>query len=388
MKVLLFIYLLTVTIFYPYGYMKVRGFDIIAIFSLVLFFYSIFIKKRFVINKTILILFPLVICEGVINILSLSIDSQNVLSFIRYLFIYVIPIILFSLHGENKIDLKRILWFLLIINLIYSILQILAGNGIISESSLVARNLNIFLAESHNEQFKWTSRVNGLFLNSTQYSMFLSFCLYIIYGETIKNKILFKDFIIMGMIVFSIILTQSRVALLIVIFNSGIYFIFSREKFKIMIIVVIGIILSKKYLSKYLFRILRLFDEGLNDYSANTRIYLWKNVMEGMKNHPYGTFENPVKVFKLIDSGYLTYYAQGKYFLLVPIVFFLISLYILAVKNKNYTLFFLTNYIIIGMFFFNILHNFMIIFLVVYLLNDISKYKERGSDDKCIKLHI
>lgn len=340
MKILLFIYLLAVTIFYPYGYMKIRVFDIIAPFSLIIFFYSVFIKKRFIINKTILILFPLIICEGVINLLSLSIESQNILSFIRYLFIYIIPIILFSLQEENKIDLKGLLWFLLIINVFYSILQILEGNGIISESFLITRKLNVFLVESHNEQFKWTSRVNGLFLNSTQYSIFLSFCLYTIYGDTIKKKILLKDFIIMGIIVSSIILTQSRVALLVAIVNSGIYFLFSREKFKIIFIVVIGSIFSQKYLSEYLFRIFRLFNEGLNDYSANTRIYLWRNVMEGMKSYPYGTLRNPVKVFKLIDSGYLTYYAQGKYLLLIPIVFFLINLYILAIRKKNYVLFF------------------------------------------------
>ena len=368
MGFLLTSYLFSITIFYQYGIGSVRFFDIITLIVIFFCIKEILVEKKLEVDKKLLFFLPLILSESYFNLISITIDIENFLTFIRYFFIYLTPILLISLDKKRECKIKNYFLFLLIINVIYSAVQISVGNNLLNEKFLFTRNFNMILAESHLELFKWTSRVNGFFINSTQYSIFLSVYLYLLYDKAIKTKIDLKKSIIILLTIISIILTQSRLALLIAVLNTVCFFIFSKEKSKILIFSTFSLLIFKNYLSKYLFRVYRLFNQGESDYSAHTRLVLWKEILKKMDEYPFGTIEGAVKTLGLVDSGYLTYYIQGKWLMLIPIFVLISFLYFYSISTKNFFLFFLTNYLTVVMFFFNILHNFFIVFIIIYFI--------------------
>jgi len=133
--------------------------------------------------------------------------------------------------------------------------------------------------------------------------------------------------------------------------------------------------------SDFISRIYRLFQYGLmEDHSFAYRIQeLWFPPIDYVNTYFYGTVSNPTKQFEVIDSGYITYYAQGGWFFLVFLVSNFIYFIYKSLRFSSETTvcpdfyvgrfcFFFIFYLVIAMIISNPMRNMVIIFVYVSLI--------------------
>src|SRR5690606_14260338 len=82
-------------------------------------------------------------------------------------------------------------------------------------------------------------------------------------------------------------------------------------------------------------RIIFVIEFGLEyDNSFGARMYrIWPLALQELRAYPFGTFSSPTEKIGLIDSGYLTYYAQGKWVFIFILFLFLVSILIRGMKS-------------------------------------------------------
>lgn len=391
---LLGFYLFSLVFFYPYGVSfggsSLRFSDLVAIILITIGLLSILKSKKLSSKITLLwFIFPFLLFEiffhliGVIQYPNVSIDSS-----LRVLILYLPFLFIFTNFNYESFlvlekSFEKFLILSLLITFFYSLIQVSVLYGFINEVFLFQRYLYPFAVDAH---FNITDgmRVSGFFNNGIGLSIFgvASYSYFLA-----KALFIFKKTYIVYTIIslLLILLSATRVAFLvaILILLIDIFAIPSKLKDKLKILLnlssmsVISLLLINLTLGteQFFLRFSRLGQGLENDYSFNYRVdYLWPNALKAVDELPFGTLVQPFNVIGLIDSGYLSYYAQGKWLFLSAMLLFLIGnlVYTLITyktsKNKWKNIFLLnfSVYLLIEAVTHNPMRNALILFFIFY----------------------
>lgn len=341
---LLIAYICSLIFFYPFGIPvlgnnNIRISDIIAFPLLALGLISFFqfgsIKKLPLLNSIILLF---VVFELFYPLLGLFVGYEGLGAFgntLRMALIWL-PFYLYILINEEgkveKIDkyLNRILKVSLLLNIGYGLIQIAVKVRILPYNFLITKYLEPFAVDSH---FRVTDgiRASGFFVNTTALSVFAILSLSYFLGRFIGKKRM-EDSVYILISFVAIILTTSRAAVFTGALILGIGWLFFDRKRKVITLLIFTVVaglmftLIEVYIgSEVLFeRFIRLAEVGAQDNSFAARSdRIWPRVLQRLEEFEMGTLVNAVSKVGLIDSGYLTYYSQGKWPFLFVLVAFL-----------------------------------------------------------------
>ncbi|VEP13238.1 membrane hypothetical protein [Hyella patelloides LEGE 07179] len=365
---LLVLYFISLIFTYPYGieiindnFIRFPDLIAIAITSFSVSCWLLLGKSRLKIRPLLPIL-PFLILELLFPIIGAFYygSMSDSLSSARVLLLYL-PVTICILKLGNvsayKLDLKleKLFKIAVIINLIYCIIQLAVGMGLLPEFLLITNSLESWAADSHFNQLSGL-RVSGFFVNVSALAAFGIITMsYFLAKFQVKKQGIYLVYLMTALLL--IMLSTSRnayiVAALIIflsLITSGI-----KRSFKLAITIIISVVLLIILLNLYLeldydvffSRFIRVQEQGLEqDYSWSTRVEdVWPMVLSELRKYPWGTFIPSFKVLGIIDSGYLTYYAQGKWIFIAGLVssFVWILIASFRVKNsqKNWAVFFL-----------------------------------------------
>lgn len=351
---LLKIYFISLLFLYPYGIKELglRITDIIAIPLIFLGLLIIFKKKE--INNIIFLLpiIPLFLFEIIYPLLGVIYFSsyEPINSSLRMLLLYF-PILLFCFTTNQqelvKFDqyIEKILKIAVWCNLIYSVIQNLVIVNLLPRFFLITELLIPYAVDDHFRVIDGI-RASGFFVNTTALAIFSAVAMIYFSAKYLASKsIKYSIYILISILL--VILTTSRAILLVTMLFLLILIIAALIKLKsisrvlrMIIGLTIGGLIAYIYLQKmfdldvFFERLTRIGEGGLeNDLSFSYRSdYLWPHVLSEASKHFFGTLENSQKVIGLIDSGYLTYYAQGKFIGIACVALLLIQIFIIAFK--------------------------------------------------------
>ena len=407
---LLFFYAISIMFTYPYGipvvgdsYIRIPDLFALLIGGFAIIVCSLFSKTKFKL-KPLLPIAPFFLLEVILPVLgAFSYGSlSDSLSGVRVMLLYLpvgVCCLFFNLDSSLKLDIKidKLLKIAVIANLLYGIVQLGVYLGLFPQSFLISSSLESFIADEHFNEVLGL-RIAGFFTNTTALSVF---------GIVAMSYFLskYKAYEKIGYLLYSmsalmlVFLSTSRAAyvsaLIIVVYN-----IFSSKlskSIKTIVILTVAILLLLFILSFYFqinyedffYRFIRIREEGLsNDYSWQTRVEgIWPRVINAMHKYPMGTLIPPYKIFGFIDSGYLSYYAQGNYFFIASLIWFYIAsfLYILKAKQTKRSwsvnfVFCLLIYIIPAMVVSNSMRSPTVIFALIYGLWFVSVEKKLAAN--------
>lgn len=310
------------------------------------------------------------------------------LSAMRVVFLYL-PIVVCclwlgitsSLKLERRID--KLLRIATIANLVYSIIQLAVYIGILSRSFLLGTYLESFVADEHYREIQGL-RTAGFFTTTTSFSVFgIVVLCYFLAKYKATEKMRYLIYLMLALIL--VLLSTARAAYvgIVLIFLFNIFSSKLSKSLKTISIITISVFLLLIILGNYfqidyeLFfqRFIRISEEGIEqDYSWQTRIEgIWPKVIAGMKNYPFGTLVPSYEIFGFIDSGYLTYYAQGSWLFIVGLLWFyistFISLFTSKIKSRGWSvdfLYYLLLYIVPAMVVNNPMRSPTIVFALIY----------------------
>ena len=356
---LLFLYIISILFTYPYGiailedsYARIPDLFAIAIGIFALAIWSLLNKSKFKL-RPLLPIIPFLTLEVTLPILGgmyYEAFLSNSLSSMRVLLLYL-PIgvcccwlgISSSLKLDRRID--KLLRIAIIANLGYAIIQLAVYLGILSDSFLVSTSLDSFIADDHFREIQGL-RIAGFFTNTTGLSVFgivaMSYFL-----SKYKSIGRFYYLIYSMLALMLVILSTARAAyvgaVLIILFSILSSKLSKSIKTITIITLAVGLLLFvlgfyfKIDYEVFFHRFIRIREEGLAaDYSWKNRVaILWPKVIAGMKDYPLGTLVPSYKIFRLIDSGYLTYYCQGKWLFIAGLLWFYLSSYFNLLSAKT-----------------------------------------------------
>lgn len=393
---LLFLYFASVIFTYPYGipiigdnYARIPDLFAFAMGGFALTVWSIQGNSKFR-WRPLLSIVPFLILEIILPVIGAIYygSLSDALSGFRVMLLYL-PVILCclwlginsSFQLERKID--KLFKISTIANLLYSMIQLAVYIGILSRSFLLGTYLESFAADQHYREIQGL-RIAGFFTTTTSLSVFgiVALCYFLAkYNATGKSRYLVYLMLALILVLLSTARAAYVGAVLIILFN--IFRSKPSKSLKTLSIIVIAIFLLLIVLGSYFQidyehffqRFIRIREEGLaEDYSWQTRVEeIWPMVIAGMKNYPFGTLVPSYEVFGFIDSGYLTYYAQGNWwFLLCLFWFYISSIFYLFTNTKfvkgwsAYFLYYLFIYTIPAMIVNNPMRSPVTIFALIY----------------------
>lgn len=333
---LLGIHFLTIFLFSPLGIpgTSVRFTDLTGL-SLILFSIIILLEtnkiKRPSISWLKIFLFSFIALEVLLPAISLFRFGVEYLSSSIRAFFYWAPFLL-ALSGALKIKtgyrnfLSVVIAVGLSANLIVGSVDLLYRNTLIGFSF---KDIFAHLAIDHSfhHDRSWTG---ALFRNSTQLAVFCLIASSHYLAGIVGSGIRPGRFLGLAGALILLILTESRSGLISVVIIFLIFaitfsgnFIKKCSAFLAFGLLVAPIVMWLKHFG-FLHRFFRLFDQGSSDISLKSRLDRWPGVIEAVHSGGH-TFTNPVHVVGLVDSGYLSYWAQGG-FLFLGIVLSLLFL--------------------------------------------------------------
>ena len=218
-------------------------------------------------------------------------------------------------------SLVRILAVSLWLNLVYAVMQIASTVGFVPRAALITSWLAPWSVDK-NYDIVQGIRPAGFFANSTALSVFGIVSLCFFYARFVvsgSRQNLVHSLLAVGIVV----LTTSRTAYAAtaVILFAGWWHLPRGRQFAFAAIALTGaaalLVLIEKTigLDVAFSRFERLADAGLlEDVSFGTRVYdTWPTALAAARDYHFGTLIQTPRALPLIDSGYLTYYLQGKW---------------------------------------------------------------------------
>lgn len=355
-------------------------------------------KKMYKDMVAIWFILPFLLMEFSFHILGvIQYPHISIMSSVRILFLYV-PL-LFILIYFNKTDMEKLnitveksVKVSLVITFIYSIIQLMVVYGFVPFGLLLSNYLQPFAVDSHFKVIDGT-RVSGFFNNGIGLSIFGVVCFSYFFSKIqfrYSPTYIFYIFLSILLIVFS----STRVALLVVILilitnvlfvKSNLIIKFKTVSWFLVSLIIIGLVINVTIgLETILNRVLRLSDGLNNDYSFVYRTeHLWPGVLEMVNDLPFGTLVQPFNIVGLIDSGYISYYAQGKWMFIIAMLLFLVGSIVFSVftyrtSNEKWSNIFLINisiYMIIEAITHNPMRNPLLLFFLFIAYANIIKFK-------------
>jgi hypothetical protein len=236
--------------------------------------------------------------------------------------------------------LNIVLRYSIILNIIYGVIQIAVRIRMLPNSFLITKHLEPFAVDSHFRVVDGI-RASGFFVNTTGLSVFAILAMSYFLASYIGKKNSWDGaFVLLSFL--ALILTTSRAGVITAFFILAVGWMFIPNRGKLVSILIfllmgiMGYVIIDYYVgTEILFgRFTRLLEGGAaTDRSFSHRTErIWPKVFQALEPFEFGTLVNAVTKVGLVDSGYLTYYAQGKWlFVLVLIIFLLGTL----VKSLN-----------------------------------------------------
>ncbi|WP_121639074.1 O-antigen ligase family protein [Virgibacillus sp. Bac330] len=401
MQKMLILYLLALCFSYTYGInlnsISIRISDIILFAFIFIGVCLIILRKEIRIHpKIFLPIIPFILLETILPIIgAFSADLTDIASGFRILILYLPIIVYFLLYGLKGIEIldNRIsnsLKIVIVANFIYSMVQLLVVFNYFPENMLVTKYFEQWTVDEHFQIIDGI-RASGFFVNTTSLSVFglISMSYFLAkYRKFHYNK----DLLYAAAALTLIIVSTSRMAyisatvILVVALLINI-----RKSWKFFIIIssistaVLFFINKSVGFDMFFSRFIRLQDGLENDYSMKARLVNWDNILEILDTtFPIGTLISPIRIFGSIDSGYLTYYAQGKWLFILALVFLFLSIMVILCKYlfnpNNYWsvifLLFVSIYVFTALIISNPLRSPTIIFFLTYSIVYI-KYESR-----------
>lgn len=386
------LYFTFLCLFYPYGITLFGGVsfripDLLAIIVVFLSLITIIAWNKLRLTPIVLYpMIPLISLEIILPILGgvILFNLSDINSGFRIILLYaplILYFLIFGFSGINAFNYKfqKALKFILILNTFYCLIQIFVLFNLVPSSFLFTIKLKGFAVDEHFKVIDGL-RASGFFINSTSLSIFGILSMSYFFAKFIsynKNSFLLYGFLSLLLIV----LSTSRTAYVCALIIFAITILFSlRKSFKLVFITslfsmfIIIFIETTVGVDSFFSRFIRL-KEGLeNDYSLGHRLQItWPYVLESLRGYNFGTLIPPNQVFGVIDSGYLTYYAQGKWLFIIAILNLFVSTSILILKSylKNVIwsptfLLFLLIYITLAMVVSNPLRSPILIYMLIY----------------------
>lgn len=350
--IVLYLYLFSLFLFEPYGVVvgsfNLRIPDVVSIVLLMLSFGRLLTMGRMVRCRSIILffLFIFVIAEislPVFGVLYFS-DISAISSSFRAI-VYWMPLACFFLIHDLSYNAilnitEHLLKLTLIINFSVVLMQLLVFYYILPAGFNIKQYLlDYTIYQSRYVNF--TSMASGLFVNTTSLAIFSLLSFIFFWTRYIASNI--KRHFHWATISFCLLLlavSRAPTAAAFLIIVSSIPILgFRRGVSKLpLMIVIIGVIFSILVFLGYdvahsFHRFSRLGQGFSTDYSLMHRInILWPTALENAREYFWGTLTNPTKYLGTIDSGYLTYYIQGRWFLLTTLVLFLLSIFASSIK--------------------------------------------------------
>mgnify|MGYP000961329047 CR=1 FL=1 len=394
------LYLASLIFLYPYGITvgsnnSIRITDIFPV--ILLFMGSLYILRYKGIRKNIFLflIIPLFILELVLPVVgSVEYGASSVGSAFRIILNYS-PFLLYSLICTTEETVKvnlmvhKVLKLGLIVNFVYSTVQILIVYGFLPKQLLLQQYLVNFAVDGHYKIVDGV-RASGTFNNGIELSIFgvLAFCYF---QSKLISKYSVSDLMYLLISILVVALSNTRTAMLAIAIIFIISFIFSPisiiKKMKIVLSVSFPLLIFFLIVGSFIdledifYRVVRL-GEGLgSDYSFSYRTnVIWPYVLEALQIYPVGTLTQPYNIFGVIDSGYLSYFAQGKWLFVLALLILivgtiLVATYILLKSKVEYKwvslgLIFTIIYISFALVVYNLLRNPIVIaFILLYLVN-------------------
>lgn len=351
-ETLLLCYLFFFLFFYPYGFFlfgeaALRVPDIFAISCTFLGVITLLYSPK--LSRSAWCLWPIIplaLCEilfPLIGVLAAGAGASGLSNSLRMILIWApmaLYIVLFG-HHYDTFPHKRITHIFvlaLMVNIFIGATQILYRLNIVSEAFIITTYIENFVVDEHYRIIDGF-RISGSFSTANTLGIFglitLIHCISVY--EKLPSRNLFAVMILASIVV-TFTLSRSTVFALILIILT--YVITTRLSKSIRFIVsfsallTIALIAINHYIGLDI--ITRRFEvfynlestEIMTDSSLSSRTReKWPQIISNLGAYPLGTLTPPGEKFGVIDSGYLTYYAQGRwpfllsfFFLLVPLV--------------------------------------------------------------------
>ena len=326
--------------------------------------------------------------------------TSSMTTSIRTILMWMPLILYWGLMDEDTDIVKKVDFVLkvgLTINLAIAMMQLLISLGFLPEFLLPTYYLQIFAVDEQYKLYE-SFRSSGLFVNSTGLSLFATMAFIFYYSRTLTG---FKNTTIWTFVAFILVLlTTSRTAVVFMVLVIFIGLFFANIKTKITVIIsmtiLIGILLyildAYVGLESFFWRFQRVYDSGLlEDYSFGHRInVLWPSALDAVKDLPFGTLSSSPIVLGVIDSGYLTYYTQGKWIFIFSLLYLLFYMFIRIFKRvkveelKWIKLFisFLAFYILLAMVITNPMRSQIIIVFIIISFMLLEQLKNKEVNEK------
>lgn len=401
MQKMLVLYLLALCFCYTYGInlnsISIRISDIILFAFIFIGVCLIILRKEIRIHPKVFLPFiPLILLETILPIIgAFSADLTDIASGFRILTLYLPIIVYFQLYGSKGIEIldnriSNCLKVVIVANFIYSMVQLLVVFNYFPESMLVTKYFEQWAVDEHFQIIDGI-RASGFFVNTTSLSVFglISMSYFLAKYRKFQDN---KDILYGATALTLIIVSTSRLAYISATVIIIIALLLNvRKSWKFFIIIssistaVLFFINKSVGFDMFFSRFIRLQDGLENDYSMKARLVNWDYILESLNTtSPIGTLISPIRIFGSIDSGYLTYYAQGKWLFILALIFLFLSIMVIIFKYlfnpKNYWsvifLLFISIYIFMALIISNPLRSPTIIFFLTYSIVYI-KYESR-----------
>ena len=350
------LYLFFTFFFYPYGFAVsgasyLRAPDLFALMSIIFGAAIVIIQKRIYRYPALeFVLLPFAFFEIIyplLAVIALGAGVDQLANSLRMMLLWLPPLFLVwttSPADYCNIDTKinNLLRFALIANISYGFIQMLHYLGLIPAAFVFTYILEPFAVDSHFRIIN-NIRASGFFVNTTGLAAFAMLCQSYFLGRFVirQERV---DLYFGALAVMTAIMTLSRAAMVgtiaITIFlwlTLGV-----RQKLTVpagvflVALIFLGIMDQYVGLSKLFYRYEVFMELGLggalSDSSFSLRFYeFWPRILAQLGNYPFGTLSSPGDRLGLIDSGYLTYYAQGRWPFLVAAVVMVTSMLVLGI---------------------------------------------------------
>lgn len=237
--------------------------------------------------------------------------------------------------------LHRLLAVSLCLNLCYALVQIAVAVGLAPGWMAFTEFLEPFAVDRQFDVIMGL-RPAGFFVNTTALAVFGTVCLCFFYAHYVAHRTSVDLLLSLGSI-FLVVLTTSRAgfAAVVMIVAVGWFALTAGRKLAVLLVLaacVAGLLVLVEEIigiERAFHRFNRVVESGLlADVSFGARInYIWPAALSTARDYPFGTLISAPRVVELIDSGYLTYYVQGKWLFVASVAFMLLGLWTIGLRR-------------------------------------------------------
>ena len=399
---LLALYLITFLYTYPYG-IKLGGtasFRLVDIFTLLMIgLGGLLLLQYGRINATVLIfwpLLPLFLFEVTAPLLSVPVygEVDGISNAIRIVLLHAPVLIAASFCASQRLDeltqrIARIFQIALIANLIYASMQLSVRFEVLPRSVLFTEQLQPFAVDTHL-QIGMYDRPPGFFHKVTELSQF-GFTAFAFFFARYQERERGSDLFWAMFGAMFVIVSTGRAAyvalFLVVLWVLGSYlFSFKLRNLRRLIqitlvgVCFIGLVIWLLSLvtdvNMFFERVFVLTNrDGLErDESLSARMEIhWPRSLRRAEAYPFGTLRPAAELVGLVDSGFLSYYIQARWFgvLILLFTFSVLFYKTILIKPRYRTwahrfVLYLLFFIVPGMIVFNPTHVPLFIFMLYY----------------------